>query len=553
MNIQSPLLFEAPLAHEVGVHTGYCNCRECRSNSAREFERGWAEREWEAVVGPNPRVNTPLPRSGPGFVSSKPMRQQFGLPETIQALQAIGVAWQQAHPDGPRIGIRDISFQGGGPMPGHRSHQRGIDVDIRPVRNDGQEGATTFRSSTYSQSLTQELVNFIRANGILRVQFIFFNDPSIRGVQPFPNHDDHLHVRFFPPDVPPIPPPSRQRPVLRRGSRGPAVQELQTRLNVWRKRWSRFGLGLQPLVVDGIFGPLTQGAVRAYQRAQGLVADGVVGPHTWGRLLQLPPSPAPSPPSTVPPPIKRESQPPDSTLYVNIVLGGESPAQPMTGIFIPKNYHLQPRVDMILYLHGYHREQPNLSIDGYWQTLPLRAFRERVNDSQKNVILVSPTLGPRSQAGWLAQPGGLDRYLDQILAALTMYGPYQGLSPTLGNIILSAHSGGGSPMTSIVLANQRYTSFIRECWAFDSMYGGSSAWADWAVKNPQARLYNYYRQTRDKDGRPNNTWPPSEALQRRNLPNVITTALLPSTIAHDQVPIQYWRTRINGASFLTDK
>lgn len=37
--------------------------------------------------------------------------------------------------------------------------------------------------------------------------------------------------------------------------------------------------------VDGIFGPQTGGAVRAFQQAQGLSTDGIVGNHTWGALI----------------------------------------------------------------------------------------------------------------------------------------------------------------------------------------------------------------------------------------------------------------------------
>jgi peptidoglycan hydrolase-like protein with peptidoglycan-binding domain len=65
-------------------------------------------------------------------------------------------------------------------------------------------------------------------------------------------------------------------PVLRRGSNGDTVRELQSKLNA---------LGATPpLVVDGIFGPLTEGAVKAFQRDHSLGDDGVAGVQTWKAL-----------------------------------------------------------------------------------------------------------------------------------------------------------------------------------------------------------------------------------------------------------------------------
>lgn len=56
---------------------------------------------------------------------------------------------------------------------------------------------------------------------------------------------------------------------IKRGSRGEDVKSLQRKLN------------LQP---DGIFGVLTDEAVRDFQKSKGLAVDGIVGPATWAAL-----------------------------------------------------------------------------------------------------------------------------------------------------------------------------------------------------------------------------------------------------------------------------
>jgi peptidoglycan hydrolase-like protein with peptidoglycan-binding domain len=63
--------------------------------------------------------------------------------------------------------------------------------------------------------------------------------------------------------------------VLREGAKGPLVKNLQARLN-------RFFT----IDVDGLFGPQTTQAVKAFQSRHNLIADGVVGPKTWTALLR---------------------------------------------------------------------------------------------------------------------------------------------------------------------------------------------------------------------------------------------------------------------------
>jgi peptidoglycan hydrolase-like protein with peptidoglycan-binding domain len=66
-----------------------------------------------------------------------------------------------------------------------------------------------------------------------------------------------------------------------RGSQGDAVRAVQSELNA-RNLSGDPSKGLQ---VDGIFGPKTDAAVRAFQEAAGLDVDGIVGTFTWNALV----------------------------------------------------------------------------------------------------------------------------------------------------------------------------------------------------------------------------------------------------------------------------
>jgi murein L,D-transpeptidase YcbB/YkuD len=71
---------------------------------------------------------------------------------------------------------------------------------------------------------------------------------------------------------------------VKRGSTGPAVRAVQDQINF------RNGRNGHTLNVDGTFGPRTERAVRAFQRAMaaeipGFPVDGIVGPLTWQALV----------------------------------------------------------------------------------------------------------------------------------------------------------------------------------------------------------------------------------------------------------------------------
>lgn len=83
---------------------------------------------------------------------------------------------------------------------------------------------------------------------------------------------------------------------LQKGHTGNDVKQLQALLNQ-QTPLPKLPLG-QKLKEDGIFGPKTDAAVRAFQQMKSLKVDGIVGPKTWSALgvTYVGPGAAPTPP-----------------------------------------------------------------------------------------------------------------------------------------------------------------------------------------------------------------------------------------------------------------
>lgn len=114
-------------------------------------------------------------------------------------------------------------------------------------------------------------------------------------VQDNSGHTQHLHIsvvwarrneaqpwNLAPQGSAEAPPMAAKIVLLKRGAAGPAVLALQKRLKE---------LGFYKDVPDGYFGPKTEAAVKAFQKASGLKQDGKVGPKTQ-EALTPPPTPA---------------------------------------------------------------------------------------------------------------------------------------------------------------------------------------------------------------------------------------------------------------------
>jgi hypothetical protein len=206
-------------------------------------------------------INTPLPANGVGFVTNNRGANgefQFGQQSTSEASIGVAAAWDISHSQRP-FSIGQISKNGGGSFPPHKSHRLGVDVDVRPMRSDGINEPVTITDPEYDRALTTALITLWWQKA--PVQNVFFNDPTViaTGLSQFVNgHHNHFHVRLRMKDA-----------TIRIGDRGSDVAEVQTRLG---------------LEADGRFGSVTQHAVEQFQSDHGLTPDGVVGPDTWAAL-----------------------------------------------------------------------------------------------------------------------------------------------------------------------------------------------------------------------------------------------------------------------------
>ena len=121
---------------------------------------------------------------------------------TGAAIGQLRVATKQIYDAGHgRVALGDIGFEHGGDIPGHETHEQGLDVDLRPMRHAENQctSPTDYRQSAYDRSATRALIKAIRAAAPGHVKVIYFNDPVLIGeglTTRLAGHDNHVHVRY---------------------------------------------------------------------------------------------------------------------------------------------------------------------------------------------------------------------------------------------------------------------------------------------------------------------------------------------------------------------
>jgi len=182
---------------------------------------------------------------------------------------------------------------------------------------------------------------------------------------------------------------------------------------------------------------------------------------------------------------------PDGSLLLLDIDVDPGNAAPLTAVFSPKAYKPGGTVDIIVYFHGQHLDTtgtyvPGMTIETYFKAAEMSKLLTQVNDATsgtnpRNLLFVAPTLNKLAQAGQLATKG-MDWFLKQVLDGCFTDGPHKGLSsaPTLKNLFLACHSGGGKVMLEVAEqatgtrkpggTDQGFGYSLRECWGFDCLY-----------------------------------------------------------------------------------
>jgi hypothetical protein len=123
----------------------------------------------------------------------------WGTANTVESLETAARLFNQR--TGGRIAVGDISFEHGGDIRYHATHEDGLDIDIALIRKDGRQcnnPGIRYKSVSYDRADTRAMLEAIHDAFGNHLKLIYFNDPQMirAGLSvKYPNHDDHIHVR----------------------------------------------------------------------------------------------------------------------------------------------------------------------------------------------------------------------------------------------------------------------------------------------------------------------------------------------------------------------
>ncbi len=167
-----------------------------------------------------------LPDQGDGFVKLFRSRNRpWGTDDILSLFQWTAAEMQKRFPGGERLQVGDIANKKGGSTGGHDSHQNGLDMDIVYFRVNHKEilDTSTFAESFVSHGkvtanfdtarnwetlkllVSSKWVNRVFMDQAIKKEFCRYaksigeslrETETLRRMRPWPNHDDHFHLRI---------------------------------------------------------------------------------------------------------------------------------------------------------------------------------------------------------------------------------------------------------------------------------------------------------------------------------------------------------------------
>jgi hypothetical protein len=220
---------------------------------------------------------------------------------------------------------------------------------------------------------------------------------------------------------------------------------------------------------------------------------------------------------------------------------------------VPTAASTAPKLDVIVYLHGHmlprcgtpSQDFETFGMDFYLRSKLFKRMRPELNASGHAAILIAPAMHPFVGAkgsgpdrhGNLDEKGKFDFLITQVFKQLETLGAITS-GARIGNIVLAAHSGGGSAMRAILAAKNTLRPKIRACWGFESLYGDLTPLVDWLAADA-ATAFRHYR------GKGKFAAQTAAFAKSRNFTDIVST--VPG--AHCQLIREFWIDALTSPPF----
>ena len=154
-------------------------------------------------------------------------------------------------------------------------------------------------------------------------------------------------------------------------------------------------------------------------------------------------------------------------------------------VVIPNGFTEQNNaVDLIIHFHGWNND--------VLKVMEKFDMVQQLIASRKNAILIfaqGPYRASDSGGGKMEDEGGLKRFVAEVLQILKTEERIR--TTAIGNIIISAHSGGYRPAI-LSLARGKLENHIKEVFLFDAFYALTNQLIPWLQQDPNNRLRSIY-------------------------------------------------------------